>query len=311
MAPLRIGIVGLGKIARDSHLPSIRGNPAFALAAAASHDGQAPGVPNFSTVEDMLERVPEISAVAVCTPPQVRYAAARAALERGKHVLLEKPPCTSLAQLDHLVELARVCGRTLYQTWHSRHAPAVDLAARELHRRTLRRVRITWKEDAQEWHPGQRWLWEPGGFGVFDPGINALSILTRLIAEPLFARSAQLHIPANCATPIAADLSLETASGVALEATLDFRHRGIPAWEIEFDTEEGLIRLVAGGTRLQVGDAPEPPVAASLGGEYASIYRRFAELISRAESEVDARPLACVADLFLVARRITADPFVG
>jgi hypothetical protein len=41
-------------------------------------------------------------------------------------------------------------------------------------------VEIVWHEDVRKWHPGQQWIWEPGGFGVFDPGINALSIATRI-----------------------------------------------------------------------------------------------------------------------------------
>jgi predicted dehydrogenase len=309
--PIRVGIVGFGKIARDSHLPSIRGNSAFVLTAAADRHAQAPGVASFSTIEEMLEHVPQITAVAICTPPQGRYEAARLALERGKHVLLEKPPCPSLAQLEHLVALAKSAGRTLYQGWHSQHAPAVTLASRELHRRTLRRARITWKEDVTEWHPRQQWLWEPGGFGVFDIGINALAIVTRLIAEPLFARTAQLFVPGNCATPIAADLILETAAGVPIEAALDFRYRGTATWEIDFATDEGPMRLVDGGSRLLLGDEPAPPAQPCLAGEYAAMYHRFAELISRGDSEVDARPLVCVADVLLVARYFTVGPPAG
>ena len=266
---------------------------------------------HFSTIQDMLEQVPEIAAVAICTPPQVRYQVACFTLERGKHVLLEKPPCSSVMELEHLIELANAAGKTLYQTWHSQNARAVKAAASELSRRTLRRVRITWKEDVTEWHPGQQWLWEPGGFGVFDPGINALSIVTRLIADRLFARSAELYVPSNCATPIAAELTLATADGVPITAAFDFRARGTPTWEIDFETDEGLLRLVDGGVRLLLGDEPAPLPQASLGGEYAAIYHRFAELIARGESEADVRPLACVADLFRVARHFTVEPFPG
>jgi D-galactose 1-dehydrogenase len=311
MEPIQTGIVGFGKIAREAHSPSIRANPAFELAATAGPHVGAPGVAHFSSIEEMLEHVPQMTAVAICTPPQVRYRAARLALEHGKHVLLEKPPCSSVPELEHLATLARSAGKTLYQTWHSQQASAVEPAASELRRRKVRRVQITWKENVREWHPGQGWLWEPGGFGVFDPGINALSILTRIITEPLFARSAQFYVPGNCATPIAAELALETASGVPIAATFDFRSLGKPVWSIEFATDEGPVRLLDGGTRLLLGAEPAPPPRARLGGEYAAIYRRFAELISRGASEVDTRPLACVADLFFVARHLTVEPFSG
>ena len=308
--PIRVGVVGVGKIARDSHLPAIDADPAFTLAAAASPHAQVPGVPNFSSVEAMLDGVSQLDAVAICTPPQVRYEAARLALLRGKHVLLEKPPCPSIARLQHLTSLAVGSARTLYQTWHSQQAGAVGVAIRELSDRTLEHVRVTWKEDVREWHPGQHWLWQAGGFGVFDPGINALSILARVIAEPLLARSARLYVPSNAATPIAAELALETASGVPIDATLDFRHTGEPIWEIEFTTDRGTLTLADGGSilHLESGAGGSQPCLAN---EYAAIYQRFAELIAKGESEVDARPLTCVADLYLVATQVSVEPFTG
>ncbi len=310
LEPIRIGIVGLGRIAQGMHGPSIRGNPAFALAATASPQDELPGVAGFAAIEDMLDGVPELTAVAICTPPQLRYDMARLALERGKHVLLEKPPCCSVARLTHLASLAGTAGRTLFQTWHSRYAHAVPRAARELAGHTLERVRVTWKEDVREWHAGQCWLWQAGGFGVFDLGINPLSILTQLIPEPLFARTARLFVPANCATPIAAELQLETASGVPIEVGLDGLDAGTPIWEIELTTDRGALTLANGGAILRTGSAgPLPPP--SLAEEYVALYGRFAELIARGESDVDARPLQLVADLHLVATHVTVDAFAG
>ena len=57
----------------------------------------------------------------------------------------------------------------------------------------------------RRWHPGQAWIWEPGGFGVFDPGINALSIATSIFA-PFFLTAARLDFPENRDAPIAAAL---------------------------------------------------------------------------------------------------------
>ena len=47
----------------------------------------------------------------------------------------------------------------------------------------MKRLLVTWKEDVRHWHPGQQWIWEAGGFGVFDPGINALSIVTKIMPD--------------------------------------------------------------------------------------------------------------------------------
>ena len=309
MEPSRLAIVGVGKIARDQHIPAIAANPAFKLTATASRHAAVAGVANFHTIEALLDSSVYVDAVSICTPPQQHYQAAKLALSMGKHVLLEKPPCTSLAQLDHLVALAQAAGRTLYQTWHSRHAPGVAPCARLLQQRRLRHVHVVWKEDVRQWHPGQTWIWQAGGFGVFDPGINAFSILSHILAEPIFAQSARLSIPSNCDSPIAAELEFITDSDVGITVELDFLHTGTQTWTIDLDTAAGPILLSGGGQQLRVGNEAVEPDFDSLGSEYQSIYRRFAELIVGGQSEVDARPLKMVADVFMVAKHIAVEPF--
>lgn len=116
----KLGVIGLGKIAQDQHLPVIKANPAFELVAVSSQRGLAiEGVSHaFSDWREMM-RLPEVEAVAVCTPPQPRHEIARAALEAGKHVLLEKPPAATLSELVDLERRATAARRTLFTTWHS------------------------------------------------------------------------------------------------------------------------------------------------------------------------------------------------
>jgi predicted dehydrogenase len=309
LKPVRVGLVGIGKIARDQHIPAMRANPGFVLAATASRHADVEGVPSFPTIEAMLDGAPDLDAVAICTPPQVHYEAARLALSRGLHVLLEKPPCTSTVQLERLTLLAVERERTLFQTWHSQHAAGVPAAARWLENRKIRGGRVTWKEDVRHWHPGQTWIWQAGGFGVFDPGINAISILTRIIPEPFFAREARLYTPSNCQAPIAASVLFSTDSGAQIRAELDFRHTGTQTWDIDIETDSGAMKLSAGGGVFTVGDQPPAPDGGELESEYGSIYRRFAELIEAGRSEVHATPLQLVADIFLVAEQLTVEPF--
>jgi D-galactose 1-dehydrogenase len=103
-----IAIVGVGKIARDQHIPSIGANQAFNLAATVSRSGGVEGVENHETLEALLAGRPDVSAVALCMPPQVRFAAAKAALEAGRHVLLEKPPGATIAEVEALKGKVRV-----------------------------------------------------------------------------------------------------------------------------------------------------------------------------------------------------------
>jgi D-galactose 1-dehydrogenase len=309
MKPIRVGLVGVGKIARDQHIPALRANPVFVLAACASRNTRVDDVLNFATIQDMLEAGQEIDAVAICTPPQFHYEAAKLALERGMHVLLEKPPCTTTMQLTDLARRADRAKRSLYQTWHSQHALGVAPAERWLKQRKIRSVRVSWKENVRQWHPGQTWIWQAGGFGVLDPGINAISILTKILPEPFFAQSAHLFVASNHEAPIAADIVFKTESGTEVLAAFDFRQTGVQTWDIDFETDMGPLRLSAGGGKLTIGNELVPPDTGALDNEYASIYRHFADLIDRGQSDVDAKPFQLTADIFLLAKRSTVEPF--
>jgi len=304
---LRIAIVGFGKIARDQHVGAIAAVQGATLAAVASRNASVPGLPHFATIEELLEMGPPIDAVSLCTPPQVRRAQAAAALAAGKHVMLEKPPGIGAAELDPLVAMATEAKRTLFATWHSRHAPAVEPARKWLATRRIKSVHINWKEDVRVWHPGQTWIWEPGGLGVFDPGINALSILTRILPKPVFVTAAELAFPANCQSPIAANLTLSDISGLPVTAEFDFRQTGPQSWDIVAETDQGRMALSRGGRIMEVdgkvvADAPDE--------EYPELYRRFIKLAATGESDVDLAPLRLVADAFLLGKRNIVEPFV-
>lgn len=304
---LRIGIVGYGKIAEDQHLPSIAADPAFELAATVSRSGKGPeSVPGFTSHRDMLEGAP-LDAVAIATPPGARYDIARDCIEAGLHVLLEKPPGITLSEVEELARLARAHGVTLFTTWHSQANAAVAAAAERLERARIAGMRIVWREDVRKWHPGQQWIWEPGGFGVFDPGINALSIATRIVPGALFVRAAELFYPAGRQTPIAARLDLAgPAADGPVTAEFDWRAESEESWTIEVETQTSRLRLTEGGKRLWVDDEE---VCVEGQGEYPRLYGMFAQLIDEGRSHVDLAPLRLTADAFLLGRRIEVEPF--
>nr|WP_226898421.1 Gfo/Idh/MocA family oxidoreductase [Mangrovicoccus algicola] len=299
-------MAGIGKIARDQHIPAIAADPGLGLAATVSRSGGIEGVENHATMEALLAARPDIAAVSLCMPPQVRFEAAAAALRAGRHVMLEKPPGATVTEVLRLRDLAASQGVTLFATWHSRQAAGVATAKSFLAGKAIRRVRIDWKEDVRHWHPGQDWIWEPGGLGVFDPGINALSILTEILPAPVHVTAAELTFPENRAQPIAADLRFAGADGLVVEAEFDWRQTGPQTWDILAETDVGSLRLSDGGARLAI-DGTAQEVAGS--GEYPGLYRRFAGLIAAGQSDVDVAPLLHVADAFLTGRRNLTEPF--
>ena len=306
MRPLRIAIIGFGKIAADQHVPSIAANPRFELAATSSRSGVGPA-PQFTDWRQLLDDVESLEAVAITTPPSVRYEIARECIERGLHTLLEKPPTDTLSEIEDLTCLAEAREVTLFTTWHAQHNPAVAAAAEALAGQRIASMDIVWHEDVRKWHPGQRWIWEPGGFGVFDPGINAFSIATRIFPGSLFVSAAELHYPKDAQTPIAAEIEFASAAADGpLRCSLDWRRTEGEEWIIAIRTADGAeVRLENGGALLSIDRKPQTFESP---GEYADIYARFVELIDERRSQVDVVPLRLVADCLLVGRRHVVEP---
>lgn len=307
MAPIRIGIVGLGKIARDHHIPSLLADPRFELVAAATTSGDCPvDIPVYSTLGAMIAAGPELHAVTIATPPQVRYPLACEALDHGLHVMLEKPPGVTVGEVEELVARAHARRVALFASWHLCAAPAMPMARAWIASRVVHKVVVTWKENVRKWHPGQTWIWQPGGLGVFDPGINAISMVTNLMPRALFVTEAVLHVPSNRQMPIAADLVLADSAGAVIDVQLDFREAGEEQWDIVIEADAGQLALRRLGTELEI-DGRRLPVGPPQ--EYRRVYDRFAEVVHSRAVDADLAPLKLVADAFLMSRRVEVEPF--
>ncbi len=309
MTSIRIAIIGYGKIAEDQHVPAIEANDRFELVATSSRSGQGIAA-KFADWRELIGSVDGLQAVAITTPPGPRYAIARECIEAGLHCLLEKPPTAGLAEIADLDQLARAKGITLFTTWHAQHHSTIDAAAKALAGKRVRSMQIHWHEDVHKWHPGQEWIWEPGGFGVFDPGINAFSIATKIFPGPLLVQSAELSVPGDAQTPIAADVTFYSpAADGPLTASLDWRRTEGEEWTIAIETSDGTsIRLEAGGARLILNGQNSLDEGI---GEYPDIYRTFVDLIDERRSLVDVAPLRLVADCLLLGGRRTVEPVHG
>lgn len=312
---IRIALVGFGQIARSHHVPAIAENPAFQLAAVVNPvDVAVPdGVPLLSSFAALQAEDIGVDAVAICTPPAIRPAVARQALAAGLHVLLEKPPAATVAEARNLGCLAARNGCSIFAAWHSVFAAGVPVARALIAAHGLQSMAITWRENADKWHPGATWLWGAEGFGVFDPGMNALSIALATTGAALVPRAADLTFRPGQKAPVTATVSFTLPDPkIAASAIFDSGYTGSDeTWTIDWTLGDGS-RLVLsdGGATLEHDGrrliTPRVGDVSSLDQEYPALYRHFGDLITQARSELDIRPLQIVTDILVSGVRRAA-----
>jgi len=318
MTRQKIALVGIGKIARDQHVPALEASDDWELAATYSSNSTLDGIDSYTSMESLLKERDDIRTVSLCLPPVPRFDCAAMALKAGRNVMLEKPPGATVAECHALEAMAREHGVSLFATWHSREAEQVDTARDWMKGKALTALRIIWKEDVRRWHPGQDWIFDAGGLGIFDPVINALSIATAILPDPLRVTGAELEFPSNRETPIAGSIALAYPNGTEASVDMDFLKDGDQIWTIEVETKEGSLTLADGGATLSIDgreqkstDAEETDDGSNplLIGEYVRLYDRMARLVKAGESDVDLAPLVLAADAFMLGRRKTVEAF--
>jgi len=302
-----IALAGIGKIARDAHLPALQRSSDWHLDATISRNASLDGIRAFKTMEDFLADPGEVKTVSLSLPPAPRFDYAIKAMRAGLNVMLEKPPAVTLIECRKLIAEAEAQGVTLFLSWHSRMGAACDMARDRLKDARLKRLTIDWREDIRQFHPDQDWIWDAGNLGVFDPGINAFSILARILPDFPHVSKTHMIVPEGRETPIAADVAFTHPHGADMTCTLDWRHDGGPIWNMEIETDQGAFTLTRSGSGIDDGDG-EIDLGDDL-DEYDHLYARLAELVAKGTSETDTRPMEMVADAFLLGTRETGAPF--
>lgn len=305
-APTKVALIGFGKVAREQHLPAIAANRHFELVAVADPVGTCADLPSYPDLRTMIGAGQLVDAVSICTPPAMRSAIAQDALGFGCHVLLEKPPAAVPSQLMALADLAKLKALGLYASWHSRETSCVDLAQSWLADKQIDKVSVVWREDIRKWHPGQDWLLAEGGLGVFDPGINAIAILTEVLPCKIWAESADMLVPVNRDSPISATALLRCDTGGRVTLDFNFLHTGPEQWDILIEADGQLLELRNCGRELLIDEVKHADAQEE---KYARIYRRFACVVEDEQVAADVVPLSLVTDIMAIASISPAAPF--
>lgn len=140
MTILRVGLLGLGEVAQSIHLPVLR-DQRDRWRVAGVYDvskklvdlavSQNPGVTAFASAEALITS-PDIDVVFVLSSDETHRPFVLAAIKAGKHILLEKPACLNVREIDELIEAAKGYSKTVFVGYMRRYATAYTRARAEL-----------------------------------------------------------------------------------------------------------------------------------------------------------------------------------
>jgi virulence factor len=140
MSVIRVGLIGLGEVAQSIHLPvladqrdrwAIAGVYDVSPSLMALCTSGYPTAKAFESAEALINS-PDIDAVFVLSSDDTHSRFVRAAVEANKHILLEKPACLTVREIDELLALTANYGKTIFVGYMRRYAPAYLAAKQEL-----------------------------------------------------------------------------------------------------------------------------------------------------------------------------------
>lgn len=189
MNPVRLGIIGCGNVLTAYRASCdqlrLRGAAEVVLACGresqrASAAAQLGGVP-FTTDDREVTSSPAVDLIVILASMPDHARLTRAALEAGKHVVVEKPMATTLEEASALVELARRSPGHLVCAPFTILSPTFQTLSRRIRRGEIgkpcsARARYGWA--GPSW---SEWFYKPGGGSLFDLGVYSLTSLTGLL----------------------------------------------------------------------------------------------------------------------------------
>jgi predicted dehydrogenase len=316
--PYRGALIGAGGVARQSHHPAFVHGAGVAerlrLVAVVEAAPEVPGLPGLPRLAgaDGLDAYAPLDFIDVCTPTTSHVEQVLWGLERGWHVLCEKPVATTAAEAARVAQAARRAGRVVVPCHQYRFNPAwlklrEWLDAGRIGRWHLAEFR-TYRLHAD---PGVRagavpWrgrMAESRGGVLLDHGTHLLYLLDEVAGRPAEVRAwtGQLR-HGGYDVEDTADLLLEYADGRAATIFVTWAANRRESL-IRFIGDQGTIEWVGGELTLSAAcgseriDFTAALDKAAYRDWFARLFLEFAEAIERGEAERHLREIASVADV--------------
>ncbi|SMC07888.1 Predicted dehydrogenase [Sulfobacillus thermosulfidooxidans DSM 9293] len=191
---LRIGVVGTGNVGANHHIPAYKsmGHKVTVVAVADVVEEQARrcaerfSIPHYFTDYDEMLRTIDLDAVSVCVPNALHSEIVIAAIEKGCHVLCEKPPAVTSQQAEAMRNVSQTNSKILTYGFHYRFKPEVRLVthfAERLGEIYAINVNATRRRGIPGWGQyGNRDL--QGGGALMDFGVHSLDSALFIMGYP-------------------------------------------------------------------------------------------------------------------------------
>lgn len=196
--PLRIAVIGGGRIAELGHIPGYLAAGAEVVALCDTTPARLHGMADQFGIarrsDDWQHLLDEggFDAVSICTPPALHRPMAVAALQHGYHALVEKPMAMTSEECQAMIDAADASGRLLMIAHNQRFRGQHQVAKAVLEAGRLGQVRSVHAVFAhggpEKWSPQQTWYFNQAlaGHGVLlDLGYHKLDLLCWLLGQTI------------------------------------------------------------------------------------------------------------------------------
>jgi predicted dehydrogenase len=337
-APVNVALVGYGFAGKTLHAPLIAAVPGLRLAVVLSSNSEKvkrdlPDVAVASAADEVFSD-PGVDLVVIATPNDSHFDLAGRALAAGKHLIVDKPLTTTVAEAVELERLARTAGRLL-SVYHCRRWDADFLTVRQLIASGDLGRLVCFESRYDRYRPvvHARWRELPGpGSGIwFDLGSHLVDQVLQLFGMPeaVYADLGMQRESARAVDYFHVLLrygSLRVilhGSNLVAEPARRFEVHGTRASFVKFgmDTQEPALRrgeqpggpgwgadLMDGTLTVSEGDAPEIRSVRSIPGDYRAYYEAIRGAIRcGAPNPVTAAEAVAVMKVLELACRSAAE----
>ena len=248
----RVGLLGVGAIAQVVHLPILQHMPGVRVVTVCDVDQPKAkaicarfGIERVARNDDEVFNADDLDAVVIATPSHLHELQAIAALQTGKHVLVEKPLAIQPDAAERVIQAAERAGKTLMVAMNNRYRPdttalkpfatggelgTVFLARGAWLNRKMRVVRPTWRHR----------LATAGGGALIDLGVQTLDLAMWLLDWPkVTSVVCHTHAGENMEVEDTAAVIMRLQGGSAISVSL--------SWSLVAERDRHYMRLL--GTR--------------------------------------------------------------